>query len=147
MMVDSWGGQKEMNDSHWFEVYGMPGVRYMKDGKYYDTQKKLVSQYNSEEEAPVADEPEETVIEENEPAFEIIEDIPMPEMEVLEQKVDDDLELIDRIKIRFPGDPSFVKKSEIRAELRKAGIAFGFTDSRDELLDKLKAFIGLVEDV
>ena len=138
---------KDKPNDHWFEVYGMSGVRYMKDGKYYDPQKKPILPGGIVPEVPDINKKEaetvpEKVVEEppkviKEPENEIKENAFMPVLDL-----PDDLELVDRVKIKGPSDPNFLKKSEIKRELRKAGIKFSASDGRDALLDKLKESLG-----
>jgi hypothetical protein len=131
-------------NDHWFEVYGMPGVRYMKEGKYYDPQKKPVltdSEAPEPEKKEVEPEPLKVFVE-PEKVAEIKENAFMPVVDV-----PDDLELVDRVKIKGPNDPNFLKKSDIKAELRKLRLAFDASASRETLLNKLKESIGLLEDI
>lgn len=106
-----------MSDN-WFEVYGTPGAKYMKDGRYYDVHKRLL---------------------EADADGNLITTMPPPAEKV-------ELEAVDRIKIKSPADPNFLKKSDIQRELLAAKIKVPPQAGREELLVILKNYLGVTED-
>jgi hypothetical protein len=115
---------------HYAEV---PNARYEKDGKFYDYKKRLILPDGSVEEKP-----DEVVVKEKPPAVKMSE----PVVEEFEE-----LDVVDRIKIKSAASPGYLKRSEICKILDENGVHYDSKELRDDLLGRLKDSMGWTRPV
>jgi len=142
---------KDKKDDSWFEVYGQTGVKFMKDGKYYDNKKNpveldadgnVIPFVDSEPPKEVKKEKNPVAVEKKEPEPSVVTIGAIQETKEIPESPT--LELIDRIKIKSPADPNFLKKAMIAKELRKRNVDFSYYTGREKMLEALKESMGLI---